>query len=138
MMRPWEQLIFLDTSAIYALADAADPNHERAKELFGKALERGAEFLVHNYILVESAALLQSRLGLSPALRFLKESESFRIHWVTAQDHHRAVRLLEERGKRGLSLVDCLSFLVMREHKVHKALAFDPDFVQEGLELFQG
>ena len=36
MMRPWEQLIFLDTSAIYALADAADPNHQRAKELFGK------------------------------------------------------------------------------------------------------
>jgi len=138
MMRPWEQLIFLDTSAIYALADAADPNHERAKELFGKALEMGAEFLVHNYILVESAALLQSRLGLGPALRFLKESESFRIHWVTAQDHRRAVRLLEERGKRGLSLVDCLSFLVMREHRVRKALAFDPDFSQEGFELFQG
>jgi len=138
MTRPWEQLIFLDTSAIYALVDAADPNHERAKELFGKALEMGAEFLVHNYILVESAALLQSRLGLGPALRFLKESESFRIHWVTAQDHRRAVRLLEERGKRGLSLVDCLSFLVMREHRVRKALAFDPDFSQEGFELFQG
>jgi predicted nucleic acid-binding protein len=137
MTRPWEQLIFLDTSAIYALADAADPNHERAKELFGKALEMGAEFLVHNYILVESAALLQSRLGLGPAIRFLKESENFRIYWVTARDHRRAVRLLEERSKRGLSFVDCLSFLVMREHKVRKALAFDPDFVQEGFELFQ-
>jgi len=136
MMKPWEQLIFLDTSAIYALADAADPNHERAKELFGEALEMGAEFLVHNYILVESAALRQSRLGLGPALRFLKESESFRIHWVTAQDHRRAVRLLEERGKRGLTLVDCLSFLVMREHRVRKALAFDPYFSQEGFELF--
>jgi len=138
MTRPWEQLIFLDTSAIYALADAADPNHERAKELFGKALEMGAEFLVHNYILVESAALLQSRLGLGPAIRFLKESENFRIHWVTAQDHRWAVRLLEERSKRGLSFVDCLSFLVMREHKVRKALAFDPDFAKEGFELFQG
>ena len=46
------------------------------------------------------------------------------------------MRLLEERGKRGLSLVDCLSFLVMREYKVRQALAFDPDFVQEGFELF--
>ena len=95
-------------------------------------------FLLHNYIIVESAALLQSRLGLGPAIRFLKESENFRIHWVTAQDHRRAVRLLEERSKRGLSFVDCLSFLVMREHKVRKALAFDPDFAKEGFELFQG
>jgi len=32
-------------------------------------------FLLHNYIIVESAVLLQSSLGLGPALRFLKESE---------------------------------------------------------------
>jgi len=75
-------------------------------------------FLLHNYIVVESAVLLQSRLGLGPALRFLKESENFRIHWVTAQDHRWAVRLLEERSKRDLSFVDYLGFLVMREHKV--------------------
>jgi predicted nucleic acid-binding protein len=81
-------------------------------------LEMDMGFLLHNYIVVESAVLLQSRLGLGPALRFLKESESFRIHWVTAQDHRRAVHLLEKRGKRDLSFVDCFSFLVMREHKV--------------------
>ncbi len=80
-------MIFLDTSAIYALADRADPNHEKAKALFMKALEQGFSFLIHSYIIVESTALIQHRLGISVAEKFLRESEAFRIHWVSPQDH---------------------------------------------------
>ena len=139
MTRPWlnSDVIFLDTSAIYALADAGDPNHERARELFGRALEAEEDLLVHNYILVESVALLQSRLGLEQALRFLRESEEFRIHWVTPQDHRQGVDLLERRGRRGLSLVDCVSFVVMRRYGVEEALAFDTDFEQAGFKLYR-
>lgn len=61
-------MIFLDTSVVYALADEGDPNHKRAKELFGRALEVDEDLLIHNYILVESAALLQNRLRLDQAL----------------------------------------------------------------------
>ena len=56
-------MIFLDTSAIYALADRDDPNHSQAAAAFRRLLEDGEEALVHSYILVESAALLQRRLG---------------------------------------------------------------------------
>ena len=125
-------MIFLDTSVIYALADRADPNHLRAKEMFASALQAGEDLLTHSYVLVESAALLQSRLGLSAALRFLDESQSFRVHWVTPRDHQEAIQLLRERGRRGLSLVDCVSFVVMRRHGVSTYLAFDEDFAREG------
>ena len=91
-------MISLDTSVIYALADRADPNHLRAKEMYASALQAGEDLLTHSYVLVESAALLQSRLGLSAALRFLDESQSFRVHWVTPRDHQEAVQLLRERG----------------------------------------
>ncbi|MBI2917109.1 MAG: PIN domain-containing protein [Chloroflexi bacterium] len=64
-------MIFLDTSAIYALADKSDPNHSRAAEYFRKVLETDEEVLVHSYVLGEAAALLQRRLGLDTALRFL-------------------------------------------------------------------
>lgn len=131
-------MIFLDTSAIYALGDEGDPNHERAKELFRQALESDEDLLVHNYILVESAALLQSHLSLESAIRFLWESEDFRIHWVTPQEHRQGAGLLEERGRRGPSLVDCVSFVVMRRHGVKEALAFDPDFEQEGFKVYRG
>lgn len=131
-------MIFLDTSAIYALADQGDPNHARAVALFRHALESQEELLVHNAILVEATALLQRRLGLETALRFLKDSEQFVIHWVTAQDHGQAVELLKDRGRRDLSLVDCTSFTVMRRYRVTQALAFDADFQQEGFKLYSG
>ncbi len=118
-------MIFLDTSAIYALADEADPNHKRAKTLFAQALKE--DILIHNYVLAESAALLQNRLGLSQALQFLKESENFYIHFVTRQDHKKGIELLGRRGRRALSLVDCVSFIIMRRHRVKRVLAFDPD-----------
>jgi predicted nucleic acid-binding protein len=66
-------MIFLDTSAIYALSDKADPHHATAYKKFDLALKSGETFLVHNYVLVESAALLQARLGLPSAILFLKK-----------------------------------------------------------------
>lgn len=129
-------MIFLDTSVIYALADKGDRNHDRARGLFQEVLESEELILTHNYVLVEAAALLQQRLGLASALQFLREAEAFDIHWVTANDHQAGSELLAQRGKRQLSLVDCVSFLVMRRHDVQRTLAFDEDFQKEGFILY--
>ena len=53
----------------------------------------------------------------------------------TGSELRRAVRQIERSSKRGVTLVDRVSFLVMRERKVEKALAFDPDFVVAGFRL---
>lgn len=129
-------MIFLDTSAIYALADAREENHDEAIRRFGIALERRETFLIHSYVLVEAMALIQRRLGLRFALQFLLDAEAFELHWVTPENHRQAVRLLAERGKRQLSLVDCMSFVVMRLHGISTALAFDSDFESEGFSIF--
>ena len=131
-------MIFLDTSAIYALADGSDLNHGRALELFGHAIDADEAFLIHSYVLVESTALLQHRLGLDSALRFLQDVDGFQSHWVTAEDHAEAVVILRERRRRGLSLVDCVSFVVMGRYQVVDALAFDSDFEREGFVLYSG
>ena len=131
-------MIFLDTSAIFALADTRDSNHNQARDLLGHVLEAGEEILLHNYVVVESAALLQRRLGLSACLRFLEETAAFQIHWISPTDHEEAVTLLHERSRRGLSLVDCASFVVMRRYGVSYALAFDADFEQEGFSMYSG
>lgn len=130
-------MIFLDTSAIYAIADQADPNHARAMALLAQVQREGEIFLVHNYVLVESATLLQRRLGLESALLLLLESDRFRVHWIREQVHRQASELLRERGRRGLSMVDCVSFVVMRQERVTRVLAFDADFEREGFQLFQ-
>ena len=129
-------MIFLDTSAIYALADKADPNHADAYKKFDLALKSGEIFLLHNYVLVESAALLQARLGLQSALLFLKDAKAFNMEWVDLALHQEAVKELERIGKRGISFVDCMSFVVMRRRGVQKVLAFDPDFHDQGFTIY--
>ena len=54
-------MIFLDTSAIYAMADRGDPRHQRAKERFQALLEAGEGVLTHNYVLAELVPLAHVR-----------------------------------------------------------------------------
>ena len=129
-------MIFLDTSAIYALADKSDTNHMTAYSKFESILKSGETFLIHNYILLESVALLQARLGLHSAIIFLKDAKSFEVEWVDLDLHEEAEKELERIGKRGISLVDCTSFLVMRRKGIQKVLAFDPDFQDQGFTTY--
>lgn len=131
-------MIFLDTSAIYALADARDPRHPIARERFRTLLAAGERLVTHNYVLLESMALLQSRLGLSTALKLATDARAFDIEWVDETTHHEAVHHLARRGRRQVSFVDQVSFLVMRRRGIRSALAFDPDFEHEGFTLFGG
>lgn len=129
-------MIFLDTSAIYALSDKADPHHITAFKKFDDALKSGGTFLIHNYILVESAALLQARLGYQIAARFLREAKLFDLEWVDQEVHEEAEKELERIGKRGVSFVDCASFIVMRRRGVTQAFAFDTDFQDQGFSPY--
>ena len=130
-------MIFFDTSAAVALASGEDDHHGDAVRAIEAIANSRATLLTHNYVLVESAALLQGRLGLPSALNFLSNSESFYVHWVTYEDHMEAVALLRQRNRRGLSLVDCMSFVTMRKYGVATALAYDSDFQTEGFTVFQ-
>jgi predicted nucleic acid-binding protein len=131
-------MIFLDTSAIYAWADAADANHQTAVRRLQAILDAGEDLVTHNYVLLESTALLQTRLGTGAALRLAGDAAAFVIEWVDADLHTAGVRELRRSRKRHLSLVDHVSFLVMRRRGLTKAFAFDPDFTAAGFHLVQG
>lgn len=130
-------MIFLDTSAIYAWTDAADSNHPIAVRRLRAILEAGEELLTHNYVLIESMALLQARLGLAVAIKLAKDATTFVIEWVDEDLHASGIRELEGSKKRNVSLVDHISFLVMRRHHLATAFAFDPDFTAAGFRLFE-
>lgn len=125
-------MIFIDTSALYSLADQSDHNHQKAREIFARALKAGEEFLVHNYVLVESAALIQHRLGAAPAKKFLEDAARFSVVWVDAPLHAKSVDYFSARATRNLSFVDCVSFVLMRQKGIRNAFVFDEDFAKEG------
>ena len=130
-------MIFVDTSAIYAWADAADPNHSTAVRRLQAILRQGDELLTHNYVLVESIALLQARLGLAAAMKLASDATAFVIEWVDDELHASGIHEWQRSRKRQVSLVDHISFLVMRRRHVAAAFAFDPDFISAGFRLFQ-
>jgi uncharacterized protein len=130
-------MIFLDTSAIYAWADKADPNHEIAIDRLQEIMNRNEDLLTHNYIVLESVALLQSRLGQSAATSFLRDTAVFTVEWVDRDLHDSGIREFEKSGKRRVSLVDHISFLVMKRRNIRAAFAFDSDFKTAGFQLFE-
>ena len=65
-------MTFVDTSAIYAILDRNDANHEAAKSCWFALLDSNDLLFTTNYIVVESCALAQSRLGLD-AVRSIHE-----------------------------------------------------------------
>jgi predicted nucleic acid-binding protein len=129
-------VIFIDTSAIYALADRNDPFHDLAKERFEALISARESLLTHNYVLVESMALLQHRLGVDAALKLDESRGAFEIEWVDEKTHLEAVRRLRSLARRKHSFVNHVSFVVMRSRGVKTAFAFDKDFELEGFRLY--
>ncbi len=125
--------VFLDTSGLYALLDADDANHSRAAKTWSVLLERDEELVTNNYVLVESFALFQNRLGLE-SVRVLQQRflPLFRTVWIDEDVHTAAMTALLTTAKRRLSLVDCASFETMRRAEIGTAFAFDRHFAEQG------
>lgn len=125
--------VFVDTSAFYAVFDADDEEHPRARGAW-EDLVSGEDLLFSsNYVLVETLALLQSRLGVE-AVRAFEDAVAplVRELWVDRGVHREAVTAVLTAGRRRLSLVDCSSFALMRRHGLDTAFAFDDHFPEQG------
>ena len=131
--------VFADTSALLAVLDAGDLKHTAAKAAWEKLLGGEADIVTHNYILVETSALVLRRLGLE-ALRVFEADMVPILHivWVTPEVHEAAVGAHLLAARRALSLVDCVSFEVMRRAGLRSAFAFDTHFSESGCELLPG
>lgn len=128
--------VFIDTSALYALLDRDDSSHEKAKKGWRSLLDRlDSSLVTTNYVLVESFALAQNRLGMGAA-RVLQENllPLVNIEWIDADIHRAGVSAFLSASRRRLSLVDCLSFEVMRTLGINIAFAFDPHFREQGFK----
>lgn len=129
-------MIFVDTSAFFALADRADAAHKRSKEILARLAQGGEDLFTHNYIVVETVALLHRRLGIKIAVRFLDDMNRFPVVWVDADLHQQAARSFGEGKFKTVSFVDEISFAVMRRKAVSAAFAFDDDFRRAGFTLY--
>lgn len=126
---------FVDTSALLAVLDADDENHQKARETWEDLISREAELICSSYILVETFALVQNRLGIE-AVRTFQEDVMPLVNtvWIDESMHQVGVTAVLTAARKNLSLVDCISFDVMRRLGIKSVFVFDPHFKEQGFE----
>ncbi len=128
--------IFIDTSAFFALLDRDDDNQEAAKKAWTRIMEGGNTLVTSNYVLVETFALLQNRLGMSAVRAFQEDLfPILNIEFVNLETHRSGISALLAAAKKNLSLVDCVSFELMRTLGIKTAFAFDAHFKEAGFQV---
>ena len=95
-------MIFVDTSAIYALASERDSRHREARRSFKTLLQTERPLVTHSYVVAESMALLHHRLGRNVALTFAFEARGFE----DARAKARPLQFWRERKQVGLTADD--------------------------------
>jgi uncharacterized protein len=124
---------FIDTSAFYALLDRDDANNQKAKKVWTGLLGADQPLVTSNYILVEAFALMQNRLGLEAVRGFQEDILPLvEIEFVSPELHRSGIAALLSAARRSLSLVDCVSFELMRSSGIRTVFAFDSHFKEQG------
>ena len=125
--------VFVDTSALLAILDEDDQYHREAAETF-RALLATAELVTHNYVEVECLALARRRLGRGAVVQLTDNIfPALTTIWVD-EPLHRAALAAQRAASSSNSLVDQVSFEIMRREGIVTAFAFDSDFEAQGFE----
>jgi predicted nucleic acid-binding protein len=127
---------FVDTSAFFAVLDADDRMHSKARREWGASWKPTLHFEPRTMCSWKTSALLQSRIGMD-ALRVLAADvlPVLDIIWVDAGIHISAQHSLLVASRRDLSLVDCVSFEAMRRLRIDDVFCFDPHFSRQGFKV---
>jgi predicted nucleic acid-binding protein len=124
--------IFIDTVYVVALISPHDQFHHRATEIANRLT--GYPLLVTDAVLLEVGNAL-ARNHKPEAIRVIEHFLTFEevdvIH-LTPQLFRQALAMYETYQDKAWSLVDCISFVVMREGGITSALTFDHHFEQAG------
>lgn len=126
----------MDTGAFLARYIARDEHHERAVAAWARIRGRIA---TSNLVLAETFTLLGRWAGYSFAAeraRTILASEVLSILRPELEEEHEAVDLMEKYADQDVSFVDCVSFVLMRRHRIERAFGFDRHFRAAGFRLW--
>lgn len=133
--------VLADAGALLALNRTQDQYHEPAIAIAGRHLASGGRYVGTTLILGELYSQLLYLRGSRHAREALKRLLGDPVHhWMEVADDlvRRATEgWLERFGDQDFSLVDAVSFEVMRRERLTHAFAFDRHFETAGFELLR-
>ena len=130
--------VFLDTSYAVALSASTDENHKRAAELADELEASGTQFVTTRAVLLEIGNALSKVRYRTAAARLLTALENDpKVEIVPASDDlcRRAFEIYRDRFDKEWGLIDCMSFVVMKDEGLTDALTADHHFRQAGFHV---
>jgi predicted nucleic acid-binding protein len=127
--------VFVDTSGFYALLDSTDPANAETAALFQRAAGENWHLHTTNYVVLETTALIQSRLGWTAVEQWINRVlVHCNVTWIDQNLHQRGEARWAHARERRLSLTDCVSFEFMRKEQIKTAIAHDEHFDRNGFK----
>jgi predicted nucleic acid-binding protein len=124
----------VDTSALIALLDRADPRHEAVRSTFLDLADR--ELVTHGYVVAETLAVARRRFGVGGVIALLDDLlPVLAVLPVEPSLHASAQARYRASLPSGTSFVDQVSFGVMTQEAIDTAFALDADFVAAGVDV---
>ncbi len=128
--------VFVDTSGFYASLDDSDISCDAARRAFHRAELEQWQLFTSNYVVHETWALVQRRLG-RDAVNELCDGllPLCSVVWVDEALHEAGAARCRSVNERRFSLTDAVSLELLERRGVHVAIAFDEHFSRAGITL---
>lgn len=129
--------LFVDTAGWGHLFDSSQPYHSLAATIYRTARQEGRDIVTTNYIIVELTSLLTNPLRIPrkttvALIEGLKSSPYIEVLHVDPKHDEKAWQFFKGHQDKEWSLVDCASFVIMKERGSFEALTTDHHFEQAG------
>jgi len=124
--------ILVDTSALCALTDRGDRNHQSVARFVRNQSEQMV-LIVTDYVLDETLTWVKARFGAQPAIELgerIRSSDFCRFTRLTADDEMATWEIFKRYTDKEWSYTDCSCLAVMRKLGIGEALSTDQHFVQ--------
>ena len=128
-------MVFVDTGPLLARYLTQDARHSGAAVRWSQL--KGSTLVTSNHVLDETFTLLGRRAGYSFAADRAEQiftSKAIEIVYSSREDEVEALRFFRKYADQRVSFTDCVSFALMRRHRVRTAFTFDSHFALVGFE----
>jgi predicted nucleic acid-binding protein len=129
------EIVFVDTSAWVGLFVDKDQYHAKAIEAFESLTEDAPDLVTTDYIIAETVARIRRQASHKSAAGVwdrMEGGDAARVVEVDTIYRRAARKVFGKYDQLELSLVDCVSFVVMEDLGIRAAFTFDDDFRRAG------
>ena len=127
---------FADTFFFAALVNPKDSAHHWARSELAQILAQHDHVVTTSFVLVELGSSLTSIKTRGIFIELMETLKSWKVVVIPSSQRllNKGIALYAARLDKEWSIVDCTSFIVMKEKRIKKALTGDHHFDQAGFQ----